>query len=84
MHILTGDCCFPAHLWTAWFQVMAVGVSGAAGQTVPSRAAAGFEPGGDSATAPFRRGRGATARDWELRSSAVTRTTVLVRFQCGE
>lgn len=63
---------------------MAVGVSGAAGRTVPSRAAAGFEPGGDSATAPFLKGRGATVRVWEPRSSAVTQTTVLVRFQCGE
>lgn len=78
------DCCFRAHFLTAWFQVMVVGVSGAAGQTVLSLAAAGFEPGGDSATAPFRRGRGATVRVWALRLPAVTRTTVLVRFQCGE
>lgn len=54
------------------------GASGATGRSAPGRAAAGFDPGGESATVPVRRGRGATARGWEWRLRAATLTTVQV------
>lgn len=53
-------------------QVMAVGVSGAAGPSAPNRVVGGSAPGGESATAPSQWGRAATVRVWELRSSTVT------------
>lgn len=60
------------------FQATVAGASGATGRGAPGRAAAAFGPGGESATAPVRRGRGATARGWERRSRAATLTTVQV------
>lgn len=54
------------------------GLSGVNGRSVPSHAVGGFEPGGESATVPVQKERGATVRAWELRSQAVILTTVQV------
>lgn len=63
---------FGAGLLAGCCQVMAVGVSGAAGPSAPNRVVGGSAPGGESATAPPQWGRAATVRVWELRSSTVT------------
>ncbi|KAK5602651.1 hypothetical protein CRENBAI_005750 [Crenichthys baileyi] len=54
------------------------GVIGVIGQSAPSHVAGGFKAGGDTATAPFLRGMGITARGWEQKSEPVTPTTVQV------
>lgn len=56
------------------------GVSGVIGQSVPSHAVGGSEADGDTVTAPVQRGGGTTARDWEVKSHAVTQTTAQVLF----
>lgn len=54
------------------------GVSGVTGRSVPSHAVGGSKPGGESATVPVQKERGATVRGWELRWQAVILTTVQV------
>lgn len=56
------------------------GVSGVTGLSVPSHAVGGFEPEGESVTVQVQKGRGAIVRVWELKSKAVTLTTVQVRL----
>lgn len=60
------------------WQVMAVGVSGAAGRSVPNHVVGASALGGESAIAQPHRAREATARVLELRSSTATPSTVQV------